>query len=152
MWYYIIAIFHPQYDIVIYNIFQYYQCSNNAHFNLSPFLTGNYVLYFCQIFILFCEIKLLQLFFCCTIRLSSIGTLSLKPAINLGIRWSQSDISLWSTGIKLAVLIQSISDNKPGNNCDKLLKIVYLYIFCCLLTITYNYYICVQHPSCSIGI
>lgn len=105
MWYYIIAIFHPQYDIVIYNIFQYYQCSNNAHFNLSPFLTGNYVLkvHLCQIFILFCKIKLLQLFFCCTIRFSSIGTLSLKPAINLGIRWSQSDISLWSTGIKLAV-------------------------------------------------
>lgn len=105
MWYYIIAIFHPQYDIVIFNIFQYYQCSNNAHFNLSPFLTGNYVLKvnLCQIFILFCKIKLLQLFFFCTIRLSSIGTLSLKPAINLGIRWNQSDISLWSTGIKLAV-------------------------------------------------
>lgn len=138
---------------MIYNIFQYYQCSNNAYFNLSPFLTGNYVLKvnLCQIFILFCKIKLLQLFFCCTIRLSSIGTL-----IKTGHKsWHKMESVGYQSVIdwdQIGSFIQSISDNKPGNNCDKLLKIVYLYIFCCLLTITYNYYICVQHPSCSIGI
>lgn len=77
---------------------QYYQCSDNTHFNLSPFLTANYVLKInlCQIFVLFSKIKLSQLFFCCTIRLSILGTLSLKLAINLVITWSQSAISLIS--------------------------------------------------------
>lgn len=66
--------------------------------------------------------------FCCKIKLSSISTLSLKPATNFAKRQSQSALSLQLIGVKLAIacnlflIIQQLSVMKGQKS----------QIWCCL--------------------